>query len=279
MKEVIEFRIDERKAHAYLPHDLGTRKLVTVRQIVLPSDDPWVDRLAKLDSECRKQGVILIPSCWFKRTYSRSELAAARLLQIKPTRYFEPAGEECGTVYDDSVACPVCYAGGILRSPLRLRATSIPQRADIAMSIAEEVVFSQRFAEVLIASGLGEHTLEPVEFNKGPASTRPWYRPASTVALLEVSRPFRAGANPINGIDPPYGRCERGDTLGLNLLSELYVERLRQKCEPLYRTRQYFGHRMGLLRPAPKWVISSDVRQRIESAGLKGFKFEVVHEV
>jgi hypothetical protein len=245
----------------------------------LNSDDPWVQRLAQLDADCRRQGMILIPSCWYERRYSPSELAAAGLLQLKATRWFEPCGEECGTIYDESTACPVCQAGATLRSPLRLRASAIPKGADVAMSIAEELVFSERFAEILRSCGLPDAALEAVETGTKRADARTWYRPTDAVPTLDVSPLIRAGNNPINGLDPPFGRCERGDTLGLNLLSELFVVRREGDSQPLYRTAQFFGHRMGLLRPAPKWIIAQRVWKEAQAAKMKGLKLEVVHEV
>ena len=41
---------------------------------------------------------------------------------------FEPTGAECGTVYDESVACKICGAGrSTVDAPLRLNAKKIPK--------------------------------------------------------------------------------------------------------------------------------------------------------
>lgn len=276
MKESIDFRIDDRDASRYLPADLGVRVGTCVRKIVLTSDDPWVKRLAQLDAELRLQGISLIPSCWYCRKYSKTELDAAQLIQLVPTRWFEPCGEECGTVYDDSVACPECGAGARVVSPLRLRASSIPSKSDVAMSIADELVFSDAFAAALRSCGLPESHLERVDFGRSQRSQRNWYRPTLDVPTLDVIHPTTAGENPIRGINPPFGRCPRGDTLGLNLLSELNVRHPNSALQPLYRTKQYFGHRMGLLRPSQKWMLSQPAWRAVHQASLKGFKGEVV---
>jgi hypothetical protein len=47
-------------------------------------------------------------------------LSSAQLFQLKINKVFEPAGEECGTEYNEGTACPFCGTGADQVSPLFL---------------------------------------------------------------------------------------------------------------------------------------------------------------
>lgn len=148
MRETIEFRLFERTARELLPPDLGA-PIVTrysaavggpfVRRVELPSGDPMLDRIAELHLDGRARGRPLIASWDIHRRYSPAELEAAEILLLWFHATFEPAGEECGTAYDESAACPVCLAGRRQAGPLRLELRSIPKK-DLARTIADEHV-------------------------------------------------------------------------------------------------------------------------------------------
>jgi hypothetical protein len=81
---------------------------------------------------------------------------------MRITSVFEPCGEECGTKYDESTACPKCGAGGIQKSTLTLDFRRLPKRADIAATIANERVVSQRLAQLMVDAGVSGFELRPV---------------------------------------------------------------------------------------------------------------------
>jgi hypothetical protein len=81
---------------------------------------------------------------------------------------FEPAGEEVGTRYADSEACPICGGDARQIGDLRLDLRRLPKNVDIARSIAEEWVVDQRFAELILDSGLSGVELGRVLHRSAP---------------------------------------------------------------------------------------------------------------
>jgi hypothetical protein len=98
VKELIELRIHEQYAPMLLRPDEGRSLMGLVRQVFLPMDDPRLIRIGELD---RQLGSALFSSWKISRRYSARELAAAKLLHLDVSAIFEPAGEECGTKYDN----------------------------------------------------------------------------------------------------------------------------------------------------------------------------------
>jgi hypothetical protein len=84
------------------------------------------------------------------------------LLQLIIRATFEPAGEECGTKYDEATACPLCGAGARQVSDLRLDLRKAPKSKHIAKTIAREWVVSQHLAELMLDAGLKGFELGPV---------------------------------------------------------------------------------------------------------------------
>src|SRR5262249_22702448 len=99
---------------------------------------------------------------WYERSYTRAELARARLFQLRINAVFEPAGEQCGTAYDDSTACQHCGAGRRQVSDLILDLRKVPTTKDIARTIADEWIVSQRFAQLLLDAEISGFELRPV---------------------------------------------------------------------------------------------------------------------
>jgi hypothetical protein len=161
MLETIEFRIPESYAEQFLPSAAGTR-LGSVRKLKIRQDDPLFAAVGKADGELRSKGRAFFTAWAPHRKYSASELARAALLKLSPKRVFEPAGEECGTDYDESSACPECGAGALQISDLRLDLRKVPHQVDFAATIAGERIVSQRFAECMIDAGLDGFTLRRV---------------------------------------------------------------------------------------------------------------------
>jgi hypothetical protein len=208
------------------------------------------------------------------RKYSKSEIASARYFLAKIKKVFEPAGEECGTVYDESAACRICRCGALQLGPLTIDGGRFPKNADVARSIAGEIVVAQAMVDVIERHALKGGHYTPIVFSKR-APERPWYQlqPKPEVdidPLTHVGRtPFEDGA--------PEEMCPKGHLLGLNLLSELILSGPAPRGADVVYSRQFIGVRRGLLRPQPALVVSARAREVFDAASVKGLDYEVAH--
>ena len=199
MREVLELRIEEEFAGELLSPREGKHLGDSVRQFTLSTSDPRMAKLAELWQRHRAQGEYFFHGWTFQRYYTMGELRTASLFHLVITRTFEPAGEECGTVYDESDACKhvfresdctiqghrthsvdYCAAGAKQVSELRLDLNKIPRSTDLARTIANEWVVSQRLAEILTRNKLtgfelqrvshkGYYEDDPVDLKKYPS--------------------------------------------------------------------------------------------------------------
>ena len=168
MRETIEFRIPEESAQSVLSPKDGTVLGGSVRKVELSTTDHRVALIREAEAEYRGRGDSFFTSWQITRQYSKPELDEAELLQLSITRAFEPAGEECGTRYAESEACPICGAGHRQIGYLRLDVRRLPKRVDLARSIADEWVVGQRLGEALIDAGLTGFALQPVLHRNAP---------------------------------------------------------------------------------------------------------------
>lgn len=197
MKETVEFRIPEEHASRFLEPHVGKRLGGSVRVLELATDDPRYERVGELDRQLRKEGRCFFLGWYINRRYSRKELESAELFNFYITTVFEPAGEQCETVYDYSTACPLCGAGRTQVSDLILDLRKVPKNKDLACTIADEWIVSQRLAEILLDAGMTGFELrpvrhkaryedEPVDFTKVP-SGRELLRRAEEAGLTPVT--------------------------------------------------------------------------------------------
>lgn len=156
MREICEFRISERFASRLSqPHSGRLLGGGDVRQIKVAVGGPLFNEIGAIDSELRRsQGRRLFTFAQVTRIYTPKELESAELFQMFITAVFEPAGEECGTKYDDSHACDICGAGAEQTSDLFLDLGKMP-RKQIARTIADEWVLSEHLAGIIVAAGIG----------------------------------------------------------------------------------------------------------------------------
>lgn len=160
---MLELRINEKFASLVFDPTEGKRLGDSVRQVIVPSSDPRIPRIASLQKELRgERGEPLFFGWDYKRRYAKAELDTAALFHLFVTSVFQPAAEECGTTYDESAACPVCGAGRTQSSDLRLDLRRVPKRTDISRTIAHEIVVSQRLAEILVDSDIKGMELRPI---------------------------------------------------------------------------------------------------------------------
>ena len=172
MKEFCEFRVQEQHAsRLFAPCEgkkLGWTKLfgdkfVTVRKVELSVDDPKFKRVGELEALIKKEPHGFFFAGWnLYRRYTTEEIRAAEIFQLRNAPAFEPTGEECGTVYDETVACPACGAGRKQVSPLRLNLRKISKTKDLARTVANEWVVSQRLVNALVDANISGIEFQPV---------------------------------------------------------------------------------------------------------------------
>ncbi|MBJ7880430.1 hypothetical protein [Gelidibacter salicanalis] len=277
MKETIELRINYDYANLLFKADEGKKLGTSVKVVELLKNDPRYNQVPIIAKKVKQKYDEVFFFGWeIKRKYSKKELDTAPLLHIKIKSTFEPAGEECGTLYDETVACEICGAKRKQRSPLRLKYGSVPKK-DIARTIAGEVVVSEKFATAFKQKGLKGLIFEPVVFDKGASN----YYQLVASTKIELSQSTVAGINPFDlsaSSEREIYKCPKGHTLGLNLLSEAYVLNSQSITEnDFFSSKQQIGVKRGLLRPEPLYFCSPAFREMVEEEMLSGFDFEIAH--
>ncbi len=141
-----------------------------------------MQRIAEVDAHLRQQQKGHFFAGWYyHRRYSKQELASAECFRLQITAVFGPAGEDCGTVYDDTEECPhefesgvhviqgrrlpyssSCGVGGMQVSDLFLDMRKLPRNKDIAQSFAHECIVSQRLEDLLVSHKMTGFELRPV---------------------------------------------------------------------------------------------------------------------
>jgi hypothetical protein len=223
------------------------------------------------------------------RRYTQRELASAELLRLLIPRDFQPAGEECGTVYDESTSCPRCGVGRLQKSDLHVRLRrvfqeypSIPQakRTGIARTIADEIIVSRTTADLMRQARITGVKLLPVRGCGSDADITPlWHQFAVVGSAGRMMSPTVFGIGPFNPDEEGEYRCPMGHVSGLNLLSEVYIYRSEWDGSDAAATADLVGRRIGLLVPTPVILISQRFHQLLKANNVKGVKVEVAHLV
>lgn len=279
MKEIVTARFwTEFASQIFKPsegRDLGTD---SVREYVLDMTDRRVPKIAMLDVATRKsRGAGIITGWRIKREYTQDELSRASLFRLAGLPRFEPAGEECGTEYDEATACCFCGAGRTLSGPLRLRPSRLPRNKDVALTIAGELVASEQFCEFLTRRDTNGIQVRPVLNGRKDSEIPGWKHLVFESEFAEVIPPTKAGIDPFDLDAEGAYRCRNGDTLGLNLISELTVAGATLPGSDFFATKQFFGQKMGLLRPERQLLVRPATLAAMKDSHLKGFKFEIAH--
>lgn len=292
MKETHEFRIFKDYYHLLPSNNAKFNGMVYVLNI--SKEDPLFLQVGRIDQELRNNRKEALFSFWdVSRSYTKKELANAMLFHFNIKTAFEPTGEECGTIYDETTACEICGANRKQIGALKLKKGSIPKK-DIARTIAGEVVVSERFAELVKERGLKGILLEPVLFEKG---TSKYYQLATSSPELELTEKTVAGQNPfdlsnedseateftISGgykvkFDKTVTKCPKGHLIGSRLISEPYILNSPSVNNyDFFSSKQKLGAKQGLLRPEPLYLCSQAFREMVEEEKLSGFEFEIAH--
>jgi hypothetical protein len=275
MQETIEFRIPESHAERYLPADAGMRLGIT-RKLELQRSDPLFAHVGRIERQLSAEGRAFFTAWIPHRRYSRQELAEAELLKISAKKVFEPAGEECGTVYDDAQACPVCGAGAPQLTALLLDGRHMPRGVDFASTIAGEVIVSKRVADLFTSENLRGAEFVPVRLtNEDERPSGEWCQVKALGVQAALHSSTRVGNDPFDHSEA--GRCPRCDLAGLNVLSEVSIRRETYDGSDFVETKELTGVRRGLLRPRPVMLLSPRGWRMIDGAKLKGLAVEVAH--
>ena len=273
MKETLELRINYDYAHLLFKADEGQNIGTSVKVVELSKEDSRYRQVPIIAEEVRKKYNGKFFFGWkIGRKYSRRELDTAILLHLKIKTIFEPTGEECGTLYDETAACTICGANRKQVSPLILEKGTMPKK-DIAKTIGGEVVVSEKFV-----NAVKRRNLKGLQF--GAVNVEKYYQLIANTDI-ELSPNTIVGINPFDLSTSNEGeiyKCPKGDTIGLNLLSEPYVlnSQLIGKYD-FYASRQKVGVRRGLLRPEPIYFCSPAFRKMVEEEKLSGFEFEITN--
>lgn len=293
MKVEYEFRIDDADVRRHLGPGVGTvLGDGSVRKVVVAPDDPLFARIGTVDMRLRRRlgprrGEGLYYSWYVSRRYSEAELEAAELFGLRVATVFEPEGEECGTDYDESTACPICGAGRTLRSVLKLDlrrfqpgrdidTRTVPVSRAITQTIAgDEIIVAAPFVELMEEAGITGVRFDPIEDRRrlSPA----WRQLVFTSRPVRLIAPTQFGHDPFDPDEAGEFRCPRGHVAGLNILSEATIERDSWDGSDIVRSEQFIGRRGGVIVPEPLLFSSPRVRRLYRDHRLKGLKFEVAH--
>ena len=273
MRELIEVRLFADEAKRFLPPHLGQEKGLA-RQVLLELNDPLVERIRQHEQEKRRQDSVAVTYWQIHRKYTQSELKQARLLWLRVRPFFEPTGEDCGTVYDETQACPKCGFGARQVGPLRLELKRIPKR-DIAQTLGGEIVVSARLAEEMKAAGIRGYELGPVVSRQGKPTPH-WHQLLLPECQVELAPETRVGADYFVP-QPDEARCPRGHVVGFTVLSEVHLQRTSVGEADWLCTRQAVGQRLGPYRPLPLLLISQRLYQFLTARKVNRFDVEVAH--
>jgi hypothetical protein len=279
MEEICEFRIWEKYAARLFAPNEGKRLGSLTRKVEMRVNDARFKAVGDLNASIQRHENDLFFTYWnIRRHYRKEELEKAELFLLWNIATFEPAGEECGTQYAESVACPQCKAGARQATPLFLDWRRIPKGKDIARTIAGEIVVSRRLVELF-----EQHSIRGAEFwpiRQRPASSaesKDWFQLTVQSHAAQVVLPTKIGINPFDEDVAGEYRCPLGDLIGLARLSEVWISRASYTGLDIVASSQFVGTRRGLLRPERFLLASPKLQKVIETRKLKGYKIEVAY--
>lgn len=276
MKETIEFWMYPEYADQLFKPNECLRDNGSIKVIKISRDDLRWGKIKILYDKVKKNNGALW-SCWdIDRQYTKEEIMQAQLFHLSMGR-FHTAGEECGTKYDETTACPICGANAKQVTPLHLYKNKIPKR-DIAKSWGGEMIVSDKFVEAVKARGLKSLFFSPVYSGKNKLEH---VFQLTAEKEIELSDKTVVGCNPFNlttesEIDSYVDncgnvvkkeivyKCPHGDNIGLNIISEAYVLDSPLIGEyDFIASRQRIGARIGLSRPEPVYFVSPAFRKML----------------
>jgi hypothetical protein len=283
MRETYELRVNGKFASRLFGKNEGKRLADgLVRLVRIAPSDPRVPEIVRLQRKLdREKGEPFFFSARVLRDYSPDELATAPLFCLNVSATFEPAGEECGTTYDDTAACSICGADAPQTSDLRLELAKIPRTRTLARTIANEVVIAGSMATQLRQVGAPKSCFQPVRTCSSDAKSKDWCQLLVPEPTVEVAPNTRFGDELFaTAAESREHECPLGHVKGLTRLSEVYVQRESYHGEHLAASVQFVGVRRGLLRPERLLFCSpklAAILGKVPRGG--GFGIEPVHFV
>jgi hypothetical protein len=223
MREMIEFRIPEEHAARWLKPTDGLSLGGSVRKLILNRDDRRIEVIADAESALKREGRSFFTAWKVRRFYARRELEAANLFRLRISAVFEPAGELCGTRYDETNSCSQCGAGARQLGPLFLDVSRIPKGRSFAKTIAGEVVVSQHVVDRFQARGVSGARFHPVRHRNAKSLEPTGWSQLVISPSCDIVPPTKTGIDPFDDDANGISRCPLGDLVGLNLLSEVSV--------------------------------------------------------
>jgi len=278
MKAIAEFRVPESYAREFLPAEVGKNITDTVRRVQTPVGSELYEKIREIYKLVKSRDQKYFFLGWnIQRKYSKKELESAELLLLKIARTFEPAGLECGTIYDDQDTCEICGTGIKQLSDLILDLNTIPKNLNIARTISNEIVISQEFAKTLVDNNVTGYKLGPVHHkNKSKRSSIKTWHQLIVNSLVSVNSATITGEDPFEEDKDNHYRCKNGHTFGWDILSELSIDKDSWDGSDIVATKELLGVNRGLLRTYPLLLVSRRLYKLMQDMKFKGFKVEVV---
>jgi hypothetical protein len=249
-------------------------------EVRIASNSPEFEEIRNFIEAKRKQGQPGFSDFtigWYLRKYTKEELQNAEVLRLTIASHFEPAGEECGTIYES--LCNCCNWGRQV-SDLILDLRRVPQHKDISETIAwVEWIVSSKFVRIFAENKLTGAAFRPIFELKNPIKeSSKWHQLWVTGKAGELSKQTKLGRDPFSPSQVSW-QCPLGHSIVTAFLSEIYLHRNEWDGSDIAVTSALFGQGRNLLRPTPLIVISRRMYRVLEEAGLKGFSYEVAHLV
>jgi hypothetical protein len=246
----------------------------------VPADSPEFREIARYIDSRRAQGQKAFesfPIASYLRKYTKNELRDAELLTLDVSSYFEPSGEECGTVYE--TLCQECNMGR-QASELILDLRRAPQMKDMAQTIAwVEWVVSSRFVRIFRERKLNGAEFRPIfEFKHPTRKSKDWYQLWVTGRAGKLSERTQMGKDPFSPSQIGWC-CPQGHSVATRFLSEIFLQREQWDGSDIAITENLFGQGRNLLRPTPLIVISQRLYRLLDENNVKGFSCKIVRLV
>lgn len=297
MKQIFEFRIDDKYYNKLFKISEGKLIKDSVFIVKITKEDNRFLKIGDLQEQYEKKDDCFFYSWDVSYIYDKKELEYASFFWVTPKKTFEPTGEECGTIYDESQVCKICGSEAPQIGSLILNEKKIP-KLDFSKTIGGEYIVSRNFVDVFTENQFTGCSFSPVKNQKGHDTN--FYQIKQNSPLLTLSEQTLAGLSPfdfseksdiegqfyIEGADyyldikKEVYKCPLGHTLGLNLVSLPYIyDTLELNNYDFFITKQKFGVRRGLLRPEPLYIFSKRLRELIIKKKMSGFSFNIINIV
>ena len=290
MKECVCFRINNQ----YL--DIIQEKIPLVEinpthpYIVLPTNDKNVSLIHQMNQQLDNK-LYYYWDLLFE--YTEEDLKEASLFRVSFLNVVDSCGEEGGTKFDYSTACPLCGSGRRQIGDLHLLSNVSLKENTVYKTIGGEIIVPSFIRDVAIEYGLQGLIFLPVWVGK---TISPDYLQLTTTSIIDISPKTRFGVDFFDtdnitsmseesfeicgykiNLPKEIYVCPNKDLVGFRLLSELSVfhNHYKEQCD-FMKTAQYVGVKRGLINPEPLYVCSKKWFNAMEKTHIQGMGFEIV---